>query len=894
MPLDAERWHAIQELFHRALEQPAQERTAFLERATAGDGDLLAAVLRLLDADARTDGLLDRDVGEIAGEVLDGSVPRFRTVGPYRVVRVLGQGGMGVVYLAERDDIGARVAVKVLRDASLSPGRRERFQAEQRTLAALGHPSIARLYHADVLDDGTPYFVMEYVEGLPLGEYCRSGGLGLRGRIELLRDVCEAVDFAHRRAVIHRDLKPSNILVGRDGSPRLLDFGIAKQLETVEGPPAVTRTGLRLMTPAYAAPEQVVGDPVGVYTDVYALGVILYELLTGELPYDLSDRTPGQAERIILERDPLPPSARVRANGGPHAGGTPERIGSSTWRELDLICATAMDKDPQRRYRSAGALLRDLDHFLCGEPLAARPAGGLYRMRKFVRRNRRSLAIAAGVAGVLAASAAYYTVRLAEARDLAVAEAERTRRIQAFVLSLLAGRDEVAGPADSLRVLTVIERGAREARALDADPLQQADLYLTLGGLYQQLGRFSEADSLLDLALRRRVEAHGPGHAEVLQVRVAQAVVALDRAEYGEAVEILETSLEAQQTTLPQGHPDLARTRLALGRALDALDRHDTAIGELERAVSAFQDRPDLEAELSSALAALASAHLNAGRLEVADSLNRRTLAIDEHLWGARHPTVANALVNLGVIEFRRGRYEQAEPHYREAVAIFEGHYGPEHPQTASALRLLGQDLVYQGRLDDAREPLERALAIQEASLGPMHPRLANTLGDLAYIAADDGDFDTAVERYLRITDIYRTALGERHLFVAIAVSNLASAYMDFEHYGRAEPLFRDAVQRFTEARSADDLDTGIARIKLGRVLARQGRTGEAERELLAGYEIVSARSEPTVSWLRGARTELAAVYDALGRPDEAQRYRAEQARVEAAASAAADESSNR
>src|SRR3984957_10465327 len=266
----------------------------------------------MLDQDASGHSLLDRNIVDIAQETLANSVSAsliLKEIGPYRILRLLGEGGMGVVYLAERSDLGTQVAVKVLRDAWLSPARRERFGTEQRTLAQLNHPSIARLYDADVLDDGTPWFVMEYVDGVPLTHYCRELDCSVKERLQLFRSVCEAVQHAHSHAVIHCDLKPSNILVKKDGSVRLLDFGIAKQLESLDLPADQTLTGLRMMTPAYASPEQVRGDRVGISTDVYSLGVILYELLTSQLPFDLSGLTPAEAATVITEHEPGKASA---------------------------------------------------------------------------------------------------------------------------------------------------------------------------------------------------------------------------------------------------------------------------------------------------------------------------------------------------------------------------------------------------------------------------------------------------------------------------------------------------------------------------------------------------------------------------------------------------------
>src|SRR5439155_15969613 len=317
--------------------------------------------------DARGGSLLDRDLAKLAHESIEESHPAslpLKEFGPYRIQKVLGEGGMGVVYLAEREDLGSQVAIKILRDAWLSPVRRERFASEQRTLAQLNHPFIARLYDADTTPDGTPFFVMEYVEGVSLVEYCRAHKCSLEERLELFRAVCEAVVYAHQRAVIHRDLKPSNILVKDSGTVRLLDFGIAKHLETLGESVEQTMTGLRLMTPAYASPEQIRGEQVGVQTDVYSLGVILYQLMSGELPFALSECTTAQAEKVITQKDAERPSVIATRFSAPSA--TENHFVSaskSAWTDLDVLCLTALHKDPQRRYASLEALLRDVDHF---------------------------------------------------------------------------------------------------------------------------------------------------------------------------------------------------------------------------------------------------------------------------------------------------------------------------------------------------------------------------------------------------------------------------------------------------------------------------------------------------------------------------------------------------
>ena len=392
--MDNLRWQQVQEIFHQASELPELERDSFVKQSCASAPDMAAEILAMLTHDSRN-GLLDQPVSQTAVAVLTAPDTLIaRSLGPYKVLRLVGEGGMGVVYLAERADLHSQVAIKVLRDAWLSPSRRDRFATEQRMLAQLNHPFIARLYDAAVLPDGTPYFVMEYIEGIPLTHYCRDTDCSIHRRLELFRAVCEAVQHAHSHAVIHRDLKPSNILVRGDGSVRLLDFGIAKQLDNLDLHVDQTMTGLRLMTPAYAAPEQVRGDRIGISTDVYSLGVILYELLARELPFDLTNLTLAEAASIIVDHHPGKPSAAVR-RAPPDRDPEAFALGKTAWADLDVLCLKAMHKDPQRRYMSVEALIRDVDHYLAGEPLEARPDHLSYRTAKFIRRNRNAVTAAA-------------------------------------------------------------------------------------------------------------------------------------------------------------------------------------------------------------------------------------------------------------------------------------------------------------------------------------------------------------------------------------------------------------------------------------------------------------------------------------------------------------------
>jgi serine/threonine-protein kinase len=880
--MDSTRWERIQDLFHGAADLPRSEQEAYLQAACGTDAGLMADVRAMLEEDARSTSLLDRDVAHVAHQVLDEAGPSlpFKEFGPYCVKQLLGEGGMGVVYLAERKDLGSRVAIKVLRDAWLSPARRERFASEQRTLAQLNHPSIARLYDADTLDDGTPWFVMEYVEGVPLTDYCSQHQCTVEARLHLFRAVCEAVQYAHQHAVIHRDLKPSNVFVKPDGTVRLLDFGIAKQLESLGGAPGQGRmdqtlTGLRLMTPAYAAPEQIRGDGIGIQTDVYSLGVILYELLAGQRPFDFSNLTPGEAETVILQREPAKPSSAAKSHSE-ISSAVIASISKASWDDLDVLCLTAMHKDSQRRYRSVEAMIRDVDHYLKHEPLEARPDTVRYRLGKFVRRNQRAVSVAALVFTIVVGMAIFFTVRLARARNNALTEAARTERIQRFMLNLFQGGDEAAGPSDTLRVVTLLDRGVQEAKALDSDPAVQAELYETLGSIYQKLGKFDQANSLLDSALQQNTRLFGPDSPEFARSVVALGLLRSDQAQYEEAERLIRRGLDISQRRLPSNHPAVARATFALGKILENRGVYDQAARELEQAVNVQSEPGAPTTDLAASLSELANTDFYAGRYDVSDSLNRQVLAMQRQLYGESHPLVADTLINLGSIQFQLGHYGEAERYERQALDIVQTFYGKDHPETADTMTILGQSLTFEHRLDEASALLHQSLTILEHAYGPVHPRVAYALNELGNIALRQQKLDDAEQDFSRVVEIYRSVYGDNHYQISVAQSNLGGVYVERKEYVRAERLFREALARYSKTLPANHLNVGITRIRLGGALAGERRYPEAEVESRAGYDILMKQTSPTVKWLQSARRDLAIEYDALNQPQNAARFRAE------------------
>jgi len=857
-------WSRAQRIFHEVAELPVDRQEAVLKELCGDDDDLRAYIASMLEED-RSDGILDGGIAPLAQSFLDNGAEKtywrhVEQIGPYRLVRLLGEGGMGIVYQAERTDMGGMVAIKLLRDAWVSPARRQRFALEQRTLAQLKHSGIAQIYDANALADGTPWFVMEYVDGVSLTEYWESRKGAVEDCLRLFRKVCEAVLYAHRRAIIHRDLKPSNILVTAEGTVKLLDFGIAKQLaesETSE----TTLVGMRPMTPAYSAPEQQSGAAVGVFTDVYALGILLYELLAGELPSDKTGSTPRFPLEVLRSR---------------FAGS----IGRAECGDLTVLYATATRIEPERRYQSVEAMIRDVDAFLEQRPLEARAESWIYRLRKFVIRRRVRLAYAAATGLIIVGLTIYFTLRLRQARDAALAEAARTERIQQFTSNLFRGNESTVGPAEDLRVKTLLDRGREEATALSGDPDMQADMQETLGEIYRKLGDQKQAEILLSASLERRRSQAKTQPRKYAQNLIELGQLRTDEAKLDDAERFLRQSIDVSRSISPgaddTAQPISIKAMVALGTLLEAKGDYPEAANLL---ASALQQRPRSDipnADTAQNLRELANVNFYQGHYTVADSLNRQVLAMDRSLYGEKHPEVAEDLNNLGAVQHELGNLTQAETYYRQCLAIVESWYGPHNPKVAEDLTSLGRTLVREGRYQDAKPLLKRALGIQVTTHGHDHPAVASALNELGSMALLEGNYQEAEQRFSEALNIWRTIYGNGHQFIGVGLSNLGSVYMAEKNYVKAEQMYRQALTVFINTVHEDHANTGIAHLKLGRALLRQKRYADAEPETLRGYQTLLKLVAPTNGFLKAGRTDLIEIYTGLNRKQDADRFRSE------------------
>jgi eukaryotic-like serine/threonine-protein kinase len=888
--MDSARWEQIQALFHDVVGRPESERQAVLEMACGDDAELMAEVLSMLEADSRSTSLLDRGLPEVAYRMVGATLEPGPSseFGPYRLLRSLGEGGMGVVWLAERTDAGNRVAIKFLPHAGLSPARRERFAREIKTLGKLKHPFIARLYDAGALDDGTPWFVMEYVEGVRFTEFCRRNERPIQERLQLFRSVCEAVQYAHGQEIIHRDLKPSNILVEQDGTPRLLDFGVAKQIQSLDEPVEQTRPALRFVSLDYAAPEWVRDGSVGFYTDVYSLGVTLYEMLSGRLPFEQTKRSPDGARTGAVEAHPAKPSlaaSGLAAAPGRMTGFPP--LSKADWSDLDVLCLKAMHWDARKRYPSVEALIRDIDHYLKNEPLEARPDTLGYRARKFLRRNWRVALASAAVFALLAGLSVFYTVRLARARDAALMQAARTKHIERFMLSMFAG-DRNSGPSENLRVVTMLDRGVQQAHLLKMEPGVQAELYETLGGIYESLGDLDRADSLLQTGLEKRRSIFGQDSEEVADGLVELSTLRVDQAKFGEAERLAREAVAIDRRKLPAGRPALGIALSTLGEVLEHRGMYDEAIRVLEEAVRLQSTPPAETADLVESLTFLSDTQHLAGHDTVAESSYQRVLTLDRQIYDDHHPSVAEDLCNLGQIKEGLGRYDEAERYERQALGITQAWYGKDHLESALDAEALAKTLVYEHKYDEAAELLKQALTTQQRDVGKNHPFVALAWNWLGVVALKGGKLDEAEADFRHMAEIYRSVYGEKDNHAAVALSRFGELCMARNQYSRAQQLFQQSVQTFSETLSPDSFKTGVARAELGRALLREQQYREAEGELLAGYKIVTGEGHSSTEEAMDARRDLVALYETLKLPEKAAKFRAELAADESGKAVAA------
>ena len=892
-------WNLVSEIFADALEQPPDARSAYVAARCGRQADVLAAVERLLDAEAAAEPafMMGLDPGSMAA-VIRAVADAPETVGPYRLVRELGRGGMGQVFLAERADgqFDQRAAVKLLKRGMDSDAILTRFLRERQILAALDHPNIARLFDGGITQDGRPYFVMEYVQGQPITRFCDEHRLSIDERLQLFCLVCLAVEYAHRNLVVHRDLKPSNILITADGQPKLLDFGIAKLLSAercAADATTLTQAGARMLTPEYAAPEQFYDGPITTSTDVYSLGALLYELLAGHRPFAGREKQ-GVPAPMADEEAPSITRAMAAATGPAERGDTsspeaiaaarstdPARLRQRLGGDLETIVAMALRRLPERRYASVEALRDDIHRHQQRLPVKARPDTTLYRVSRFVRRHRIGVLSASAVIAVVltfGGTAAVQAIQIRKQareleveRDRARSEAAAAESVSDFLVGVFEVSDPMAqGRGDSIRARELLDRGAERIETdLEGEPELQARMLTVMGKAYYNLSRGDRAEPLLQRAVELQRAAAGDTSAAVIAAlqelanvqelkgnhRAAEATLreALARQERVDADGSAMPKLLVKLATVLHKQGEVAQVTATVGDALDRLERAS----------------PEASAASRATLRDLATFLGYAREWEKLDAVHRRLVQLEQSTAGPRSEALAIAYADWAATRQRRGDLQTADSLSSFALAIFRE---VRAPSVATAHALLALAAVAGAvRAPDRADSLFRAaIEIYRARLGEHHRLVANARTLQASHLQRRGRhaeaiplLDGAIETFRRETESVEGLL--------IAEWKLAVALRGAGRLVESDTMFRRALQDFETRFPPDYILTANVRQDYGEALIELDRPREAEPVLRQAIRVLARRWGENDFRVDDARVTLGRALTALGRYAEAE-----------------------
>jgi eukaryotic-like serine/threonine-protein kinase len=826
--MNVHQWEKVKELFYSALEVPEDEREEFVQSRCGDDATLLVEVKSLFEAHEHSEAFIESPALQSISTFVDDSAnpPRVgQVIGAYKIETQLGRGGMGAVYLATRadDEFQKKVAIKLIKRGFDTDEIVERFRRERQILAGLEHPYITRLLDGGSTSDGLPYLVMDYVAGEPLIDYSDRQRLTIRERLELFLKICLAVTYAHQSLVIHRDLKPSNVLVTADGTPKLLDFGIAKLTDVSDGSRTSFETvdALRAMTPDYASPEQISGYPVTTATDIYSLGVVLYQLLTGHKPYNFKSRNVGEIQRVLNDNTPLKPSVICQVHGLKVDAADPQAWIRELRGDLDKIVFMAIRNESDRRYLSVEQFANDVQRYLDGLPVIAQDDTFGYRASKFVVRNKAGVAAGLGITASLIGGlfAATRQARKAERqRDRAQHEALKAEKVNRFLQKMLASADPRSGGKD-VRVAEILETAAR---AIDTDFAAQpdiaADLNTTIGLTYLGLGRIETAGKHLLAAREWRLQ-HSP-----------------------------------------HGSVALAMSHHAYGKFLLAKGDLNAAEPCYLEALETFRREDPKSLDVADVLADLGYLTALKGDLERSNDLHQEELVIKILLLGPDHPEVGRATSRVASVLSLMGNHKEAELYHWKALEILQSVHGEDHPDIALAMNELVRSLFHSDPTASERIARE-ALEMRRRLLDENHPDIAWSLYNLAYLLIERGAWEDSRRLVQEILLRRGADLPDEHPVIASSLLLLGKYYMQTGDFERACHEFNACLELRMKTLPAEHWLIASTKSLVGECHVYMGETEEGKRLLSENYEFLKERLGPGHERTRQAKERIDNAY---------------------------------
>lgn len=804
--MDTKRWTFLNSIIDQALELEPEKRLNFINTRDELSDDMRKEAIEFIKSIEKSDTFWD-DLMESSSELIDHideneieinpdsdtSIPE--QIGPYKVMKKLASGGMGNVYLAKRTDghLQITVALKLLRQECVDSHHIHQFNIERNVLGRLNHPNIARIYDGGITENGRPYLVMEYVEGTPVTEYCQTHQCSIGNKIMLFEQICEGVNLAHSNLIVHRDLKPDNIFISKNGSCKILDFGIAKMIQP-EDTPANTgdsNSHLKPFSICHAAPEQLSGGNIRTATDVYALGLLLYELLTGTLPYDVSGKSPKQAGKIIQETVLPLPSSHVE-----------DKTTAQILRgDLDDILSKTLQTDPNDRYQSAGELLADLRNYQNQLPLSFKQHKKAYKLKKFSLRNSALLSGIAAVLIVLSGLTLYYISTIQAEREKAISEEQQASFIAGFMVDLFGASDPLRNVDDTLDVYDILQSGVDKLDNWEGTDLSKADIMISLGNAYKKIGDFEQSRTLLEGAFKIYISDSGDSLApEMLKPTLELAILHNDERNFSYAAHYFDRTLHIindKQTIKPA---ILANIYSGFGYTLTELDNPELAIIYLEDAIEEILNSNLSDTRLTNVQTNLAKAYRRNGEYQKSEELYIKLLNAlpSDNQMTSQESIIHN---NLGYLLKVQDRLDEAAVHYNRSLDINRYIYGTKHPNTQIVMNNLASLYATDGLFEESEQIRLELLDYSREDFGDSHWRTGSAYESLGILKIKEGTFDDAQGFFERASEIYEEVLGEHHIWTERAILYFSLCRFNTNEAEKAKETFRQTVASLKEKR---------------------------------------------------------------------------------------------